>query len=182
MGMRKPGQAGRDDVMAGHSWKIYWNEYGKNAYLYGTELLFHAKNDVEFRNELMPPGTVMMRWFSKVNYQMARVEPELPMIDGEGRYHIALEASADPPGGLLLELVFYDRYDVEIGNRIIRDGEADFRCPLRTYSYEARLINGGVARFHFHSIVITEVSDGEQEIRAFTEKGQAGVAACPAAE
>jgi len=147
--------------MTEQSWKIYWNEYAKDTYIYGTELFFHAKDDIEFRNELMPPGTVIKRWYSKVNYQAMRIEPALPMIDGEGRYHICLDASAEPRGGLLLKIIFYDRYDVEAGIQIIRDGEADFRCPLRTFSYEVQLINGGATRFHFHSIVITEKSNAE---------------------
>lgn len=148
-------------MKTGESWKIYWNEYAKDTYVYGTELFFHAKNDIEFRNELMPPGTVIKRWFSKVNYQMARIEPALPMIDGEGRYHIRLDASAGRCGGLILKVIFYDRYDAEAGIQIIRDGEADFQCPLKTFSYEVQLINGGVTQFHFHSIVITEIADGE---------------------
>lgn len=149
--------------MAGHSWKVYWSEYAKDAYIYGTELNFLAKDDVEFINVLMPPGTVIKRWHSKTNYQMMRIEPALPMIDGEGSYHIHLDADAEPGDGLLLKLVFYDRYDQEAGFQIVRDGEADFRCPLKTFSYEVQLVNGGAARFHFHSIMITELTDGEQK-------------------
>lgn len=148
-------------MKTGESWKIYWNEYAKDAYVYGTELFFHAKNDVEFRNELMPPGTVIKRWFSRVNYQATRIEPALPLIDGEGRYHISLNASVERRGGLLLKIIFYDRYDAEAGIQIIRNGEADFQCPLKTFSYEVQLINGGATQFHFHSIVITEIADGE---------------------
>lgn len=147
--------------MAGSSWNIYWNEYAKDAYVYGTELAFYAKDNVEFRNELMPPGTVIKRWFSKVNYQVMRIEPALPMIDGEGRYHISLDAAAEPRNGLILKIIFYDRYDQEAGTQIVRDGEADFQCPLKTFSYEVQLINGGITRFRFHSITITEVTDGE---------------------
>lgn len=147
--------------MTGVSWKIYWNEYVKDAYLYGSEILFHAKDDVEFKNELMPPGTVIKRWFSKVNYQVTRIEPALPMIDGEGRYHISLDASAEPPDGLIIKVVFYDRYDAEVGSQIIRDGGADFQCPLTTFSYEVQLINAGATLFHFHSIMITEITDDE---------------------
>lgn len=147
--------------MAGQSWKIYWNEYAKDTYSYGTELFFHEKDDIYFKNQLMPPGTVIKRWFSKVNYQMRRIEPALPMIDGEGSYHIRLDADMEPDNGLILRLVFYDRYDSEAGSEIIRNGEGDFQCPLKTFSYEVQLINGGVTKFHFHSIVITEVTDGE---------------------
>lgn len=146
---------------AGEVWKIYWNEYAVYTYLYGSELFFHAKDDIEFRNELMPPGTVIKRWFSKVNYQMMRIEPALPMIDGEGSYHISLDAAAEPEDGLLLKIIFYDRYDVEAGSQIVRDSEADFQCPMKTFSYEVQLINAGAVQFHFHSITITEITDGE---------------------
>lgn len=148
-------------MMTGESWKIYWNEYGKDVYLYGSEIRFHAKEDVEFKNELMPPGTVIKRWYSKTNYQMMRIEPALPMIDGEGRYHISLDASAEPEDGLILKLIFYDRYDVEAGSQIVRDGGADFQCPLKTFSYEVQLVNAGAAQFHFHSVVITEITDDD---------------------
>ena len=50
---------------------------------------------------------------------------------------------------------------VEAGSRIIRDGRDDFQCPLKTFSYEVQLINAGVTRFHFHSITITEITDGK---------------------
>lgn len=147
--------------MTGESWKIYWNEYTKNTYLYGSEILFHAKDDIEFKNELMSPGTVIKSWFSKVNYQAMRIEPMLPMIDGEGQYQISLDASVEPSDGLILKLIFYDRYDAEAGSRIIRDGGGDFQCPLKTFSYEVQLINAGTTQFHFHSIMITETTDGE---------------------
>lgn len=162
--------------MENQSWKIYWNEYAKDAYIYGTELLFHAKDDVEFKNELMPPGTVIKRWFSKVNYQAARIEPALPMIDGEGRYYIRLNADTEPYDGLILKLIFYDRYGQEAGFQIVRDGEAHFRCPLKTFSYEVQLINGGITQLHFHSIIITEVTDGEQKTLSHLKKSKESTA------
>ena len=145
--------------MTGESWNIHWNEYTKDTYLYGSELVFHAKDDVEFKNELMPPGTVIKSWFSRVNYQLMRVEPSLPMIDGEGRYHISLDASAEPSDGLILKLIFYDRYDVEAGSQVVRDKGADFPCPGTTFSSEVQLLGTGATQFHFHSIVITEIID-----------------------
>lgn len=147
--------------MNGESWKIYWGEYVKDAYLYGSEIAFHSKTDVEFKNELMPPGTVIKRWYSKTNYQTMQIEPSLPMIDGEGSYHIKLNVTAEEPEGLLLKIVYYDRYDVEAGSQIIRGSESDFRCPLKTYSYEVQLIYAGTSEFHFHSIVITELIENE---------------------
>lgn len=147
--------------MAGEAWKVYWNEYAKDTYLYGSEVYFHARDDIEFRNKLIQPGAVVKRWFSKVKYQETRIEPTLPMIDGEGSYHICLDVAAEPEDGLLLKIIFYDRYDMEAGSQIVRDMESDFRCPMKTFSYEVQLINAGATQFHFHSIMITEVTDGE---------------------
>lgn len=155
--------------MAGEKWTIYWTEYSSDTYLYGSEIFYHKKDDVEFKNNLMPPGTVMKQWFSKTNYQAQRIEPALPMIDGESTYQIVSNIDYSGPGECFLRLVFYDRYDMEAESLIIRDKTANFRCPLKTYSYKLQLINGGVTQFHFHSIVIREMINGTEEKNKKTE-------------
>lgn len=145
--------------MKSNSWNIYWNEYAQDSYLYGSEIVFHKSGDVEFKNDLMPPSTVIKRWRSKTSYQSMRIEPTLPLIDGEGRYHIRLDADCVPEGSLLLKLVYYDRYDSEAGFQIIRDSEGDFKCPIQTMHYEVQLISSGVKEFCFHSITIKEITD-----------------------
>lgn len=145
--------------MSGAKWTIYWNEYSADTYLYGSEITFHKKDDVEFKNRLMPPGTVIKQWYSKTNFQMQRIEPALPMIDGESAYRITVHLDAPKGEHCLVRLVFYDRYEVEAGSLTLRDEVTDFRCPLKTYSYRMQLINGGITQFHFHSIVIQEIDD-----------------------
>ena len=61
--------------MTGEKWTIYWNEYSSDTYLYGSEITYHKKDDVEFKNELMPSGTVIKQWYSKTNYQRQKIEP-----------------------------------------------------------------------------------------------------------
>lgn len=63
-----------------------------------------------------------------------------------------------------MKLVFCDRYEEEIESISIRDKVTDFRCPLQTYSYRLQLINGGVTKFHFHWIMIQEVTHETEEI------------------
>ena len=145
--------------MSGARWTIYWNEYSSDTYLYGSEITFHKKDDVEFRNLLMPPGTVIKEWYSKTNFQMQKIEPALPMIDGESAYRISINMDVPENEHCLVRLVFYDRYEIEAGSLTIRDRVTDFRCPLKTYSYRMQLINGGITQFHFHSIVIQEIDD-----------------------
>ncbi len=143
--------------MAGAKWTIYWNEYSADTYLYGSEIQYHKKDDVQFRNLLMPPGTVIKQWYSRTNFQAQKIEPALPMIDGEGRYQLIRNMDRAGEEGCLIRLIFYDRYEAEAGRLIIRDRAAEFQCPLKTYSYRMQLISSGVASFRFHSIVIREV-------------------------
>ena len=151
--------------MLGERWNVFWNEYASDTYLYGSQIIFHKKDDVEFRNMLMPPGTIIKQWYSKTNFQLQRIEPSLPIIDGEGEYQIILNIDTEENETCLGRLVFYDKYEVEAGSITLRDKVTNFRCPLKTYSYRLQLINGGVTKLHFHSIVIREViNETEQEI------------------
>ena len=142
---------------------VYWSEYASDTYLYGSKVSFHKKDDVEFENVLMPPGTIIKKWYSKTNFQRQRIEPSLPIIDGEGEYLITLNIDTEEQGVCLGRLVYIDRYGVEAGSLTLRDRETVFRCPLKTYSYQLQLINGGVKKFHFHSVVIQEVIHGTEE-------------------
>lgn len=149
--------------MIGEKWTVYWNEYSSDTYLYGSEISYGANKEVEYSNVLMPPGTVIKRWYSKTNYQEQRIEPALPMIDGEGRYRLRVSIDCPEEEAWLIQLVFYDKYRVEAGRIAIRDEKADFQCPLRTYSYQMELINGGMTRFRFHSIEIQEIENEKKE-------------------
>lgn len=144
--------------MAKDSWKVYWNDYSHSTYLYGSEIKYNGKDNVEFVNLLMPPGTIIKRWYSRVNYQRMRVEPELPLIDGESTYHISVDISSAKPKGHIVKIVFFDRYEAEAGSVIVDGTEMDFRCPLKTYSYEVQIINVGTTGFIFHSFTISEIS------------------------
>lgn len=144
-------------------WTIYWNEYSADTYLYGSEITYHKKDDVEFKNLLMPPGTIIKQWYSKTNFQMQKIEPALPMIDGESDYQIIINIDCPQNENCLVRLVFYDRYEIEAGSITFRDKVATFKCPLKTYSYRMQLINGGVTTFHFHSIIIQEVTNETNE-------------------
>ncbi len=146
--------------MAVGKWTIYWNEYSSDTFLYGSEVIFHSRDDVEFRNTLMPPGTVIKTWYSMTNFQEQHIEPSLPIIDGESSYSITVNIDVPKRQHCLVRLVFFDRYGNEAGYLNVRDTVTDFRCPLKTYSYTIQLINGGLTEFRFHSIVIQEKKVG----------------------
>lgn len=145
------------------SWNVYWNEFASNTYTYGSRIRFHAKDDVEFENELMPPGTVIKEWYSKTNFQRDKIEPALPIIDGEGKYQISSFVDCPEDENYLLRLVFYDRFENEVDSVSVWERTENFKCPLKTYSYRLQLINGGLTSFRFHSVVIREISDETDE-------------------
>ena len=111
----------------------------------------------------MPPGTVIKQWYSKTNYQLQRIEPALPMIDGEGEYRISVGIDCQEGEAWIVRLIFYDKYDAEAGSVTIREGVTDFQCPIKTYSYKMQLINGGMTQFRFHFLEIEEVEPEAEE-------------------
>lgn len=151
--------------MALEKWNIYWTEYSSDTYLYGSEISFEKKDCVVFKNKLMAPGTVIKKWHSKTNFQKDKVEPSLPMIDGEGLYHISVDIEVPESEAYLVRLVFYDRFGNEAGSTYIREKEKDFKCPLKTYSYSIHLVNAGLTELKYHSIVIRELNESEKSIK-----------------
>ena len=72
-----------------------------------------------------------------------------------------------------MRLVFYDKFDVEVGSIVVREKVTEFKCPLKTYSYKMQLINGGMTHFHFHSVEIREIEDEAEEETEKIKKNRA---------
>lgn len=155
--------------MYGDTWQVRWKEFLSDSYVYGSKIEFNEDGSVSYKNRLMPPGTVIHTWYSMTNFQGNRIEPSLPLIDGERAYSIAvnIDYHNSESEALMLRIIFFDRYDVQAQSIIVRDKKAVFKPSIRTYSYRIELINGGNADFTFKSLVIKEVSeeefDAEQE-------------------
>lgn len=142
--------------MTGETWTIFWNKYSADTYLFGSKINYHKRDDVEFTNHLMSPGSVIKTWYSKTNYHTQRIEPELPMIDGESEYRIIINMDVPKGQSCLVRLVFYDKYGLEAGYLNVWEKQMDFKCPLKTYSYCMQLVNGGMQEVRFHYIMIQE--------------------------
>ena len=112
--------------MSKEKWAVYRYEYSSDTYLSGSEFIYHKLDEVEYKNNLMPSGTVIKQWYSKTNYQKQRIEPTLPIIDGESRYQITVNIVCPEKERWLVRLVFYDKYDVEVGYVTVREKETEF--------------------------------------------------------
>lgn len=151
--------------MKDDTWVIRWRDFLSDTYAYGSKIEFKDDLSVVYSNRLMPPGTVIHRWHSKTNFQAQRIEPTLPLIDGECAYAISSDIAYNSPDSkeLMLRIVFYDRYDVEAESMIVRGGGTVFKPSIKTYSYCIELINGGNADFTFKSLVLREISKEEYD-------------------
>ncbi len=149
--------------MVGDKWKIYWEDHTADTYLYGSRIQFLERDEVTFENHLMPPGTIIKEWFSKTNYSINKIEPTLPIIDGESTYRIRVNIDQGPVGKCMVRLVFYDKYENEAESLTLREDVTTFRCPLKTYSYRVQLVNGGTDSFCFHSIEIQEIDNEKKK-------------------
>ena len=145
------------------TWTIRWREYTADTYTYGSKIEFRDDKSVAFENSLIPPATVIHRWYSRTNFQTKRMEPTLPLIDGERPYEITLHADVadEDKNPLIMRIVFYDRYDNEAESIIVREKKVMFKPSLKTYSYCVELISGGEVNVVFRSLQIREISKEE---------------------
>lgn len=131
--------------MYGDTWQVRWKEFLSDSYVYGSKIEFNEDGSVSYKNRLMPPGTVIHTWYSMTNFQGNRIEPSLPLIDGERAYSIAvnIDYHNSESEALMLRIIFFDRYDVQAQSIIVRDKKAFFKPSIRTYSYRIAVIGIG---------------------------------------
>lgn len=94
--------------MYGDTWQVRWKEFLSDSYVYGSKIEFNEDGSVSYKNRLMPPGTVIHTWYSMTNFQGNRIEPSLPLIDGERAYSIAvnIDYHNSESEALMLRIIF----------------------------------------------------------------------------
>ena len=95
--------------MYGDTWQVRWKEFLSDSYVYGSKIEFNEDGSVSYKNRLMPPGTVIHTWYSMTNFQGNRIEPSLPLIDGERAYSIAvnIDYHNSESEALMLRIIFF---------------------------------------------------------------------------
>ena len=88
---------------------IHWGEVG-GTYTYGSTVSYFPDKSVRLYNPLLPSGEILKTWFSSVNYQAARTQPQLPLLKRNQEYQLSLAFDCQPENGVYTKITFFDRY------------------------------------------------------------------------
>ncbi len=144
----------RYDSDQGYIYYVGWDHQGCRAYLYGSKLELFPDGWVSLENALVPAGAVLMTWDSKLNYQVSRMEPVLPVLQEKKEYIFRGVYSTPKPGTLLFRINYFNRQQEPIGEKIIRDNLEAFELPEGAFSYSVQMLQAGTDSFSFHHIEI----------------------------
>ena len=134
--------------------QVYWDRMSE-TYLYGTAFKKNAKNEVTFKNKLMPSGKTLISWSSIANYQAAKEVPSLPLLLNGQEYLLKISAKIKPETSAIFGIHFFDIQGNEIDKVIFTDLEQKFKYPTRAVKYTIEIISGGVEEINFKKIQIS---------------------------
>lgn len=142
--------------------QLYWDRMSE-TYLYGTAFKKNAKNEVTFKNKLMPSGKTLISWSSIANYQVTKEVPSLPLLLNGQEYLLKISAKIKPENSAIFGIHFFDIQGNEIDKVIFTDLEQKFKYPPRAVKYTIEIISGGVEEINFKKIQISPL-DLEEEV------------------
>ena len=134
--------------------QVYWDRMSE-TYLYGTAFKKNAKNEVTFKNKLMPSGKTLISWSSIANYQATKEVPSLPLLLNGQEYLLKISAKIKPENSAIFGIHFFDIQGNEIDKVIFTNLKQKFKYPTRAVKYTIEIINGGVEEINFKKIQIS---------------------------
>ena len=137
--------------------EINWGEVG-GTYRYGSTVSFSHDKSVRLYNSLLPSGEILKTWFSSVNYQAFRTQPNLPLLKRKQDYQLCMDFECHPTNGVYTKISFFDRYGDVIEEKIEKVKVCDFTYPDDTYTYQVSLLSAGFESLDFYSFSIKELN------------------------
>ena len=134
---------------------ILWGDMGA-TYMYGTRLQFWKDGHISLSNPLLAPGEVLKSWFSSSNYQGSRSQPSLPLLKGNQRYQFTMNMTCYPENSIYIKLVFLDRYEEVLEEKVEETLSFSFVYPEDAYTYKVSLVTAGFESLDFYSFSIKE--------------------------
>ena len=156
-------------------YSIRWDGLSMETFLYGTDVSYSDDGCVRFSNHLMPPGGVIKKWHSNVNYQAARREPSLPVLEEGAEYEIRSFLECTPKESVRIKLRFFDRQGEELSAPVLNSGIDTFTCPDGGFRYDLEIINAGMSDLIFHHIELQKKGEGDTNVRIIKKNGAINV-------
>lgn len=148
--------------------RIKWAQGATTEYLYGS-ILKREGHRVVFDNPLMSPGFPIVSWNSKTNFQAQRKQPHLPLLTKGKRYQVTIFATVEPKETVYARIIYYNRFDEEIGTTVLKEDNWSFVYPKEAFSYKLELLNAGCHRLEFEALeMMDEVSENEWDSEELT--------------
>ena len=135
---------------------IHWGEVG-GTYMYGSTVSYFPDKSVRLFNPLLPSGEILKTWFSSVNYQAARTQPQLPLLkrNQEYQYHWFLIVSLKME--FYTKITFFDRYGDILEEKVEKVKDFIFTYPEDSYTYQVSLLSAGFESLTFYHFSIKEI-------------------------
>ena len=143
---------------------LYWGPVTSADYLWGSRIQKVANDKILFNNSLMPSGQIIKKWQSITRYDGERTVPSLPLLKRGQAYRLDVSMSSNPVHTVLVEMIFQDRFGLTVERKVTSDGSLSFVYPEGAYSYQVRLLSGGMQEFTFHYFIILPISSEEVAI------------------
>ncbi|WP_314434322.1 accessory Sec system protein Asp3 [uncultured Streptococcus sp.] len=135
---------------------IHWGETG-GTYMYGTNVSYSPDKSVRLYNPLLASGEILKTWFSSVNYQAARTQPQLPLLQRNQEYQLSLVFDCWPENGMYTKITFLDRYGDILEEKIEKVKDFVFTYPEESYTYQISLLAAGFESLTFYHFSIKEI-------------------------
>ncbi len=134
--------------------RVMWNQvYSKDAYLYGTSLVFGEEGTV-FENQRMASGKLICRFDSATNYQVKRASPSLPLLVPGHSYWLEIAIDAEPQGCFFLEVTYFNRQEEQLGFEVLRQHQGTITYPAEAFRYTLTVKSAGASRLVVKGISI----------------------------
>lgn len=135
---------------------IQWKDIKSEDFLFGSQVTKKSNFQIDYENPLMSPGVPFTTWKMKKNFQKDTHTPTLPTLKVEKKYYFKANVQIDDPLGIMFKINFYDGFNEEIANKVIRGLKGSFDYPKNAETYSIEMINGGCKKFSFKWIQLTD--------------------------
>ncbi len=88
--------------------------------------------------------------------QGSRSQPSLPLLKGNHRYQFTMNMTCYPENSIYIKLVFLDRYEEVLEEKVEETLSFSFVYPEDAYTYKVSLVTAGFESLDFYSFSIKE--------------------------